>query len=248
MIQHPASVLVRSADRTPRSTFGRTERAVLVIDDHLLFAESLTFALRLQGVSRVLLTDRHLEASQLTEQIRRDDVAVVILDPPMAGDPIGANVIDACRAAHARVLVVTGPRHPELVAEALLAGAEAVMNKARPFDELVRDLVNMIAGADPRPPQRPNLRVALVQRASHRGALESLSLRESQVLGCLMDGRTVDEIAGRASISVATVRSHVHAILAKLEVNSQLAAVAVAHRSGWTADSRRGGAFADHAP
>ena len=219
-----------------------------MIDDHLLFAESLTFALRLQGVSRVLLTDRHLEASQLTEQICRDDVAVVILDPPLAGDRIGADVIDACRAAGARVLVVTGSRHAELAADALLAGAEAVMNKARPFDELVRDLVDMIAGAAPRLPQRPTLRIALVQRAAQWAALESLSPRESQVLGCLMDGRTVDEIAARASISVATVRSHVHAILAKLEVNSQLAAVAVAHRSGWTPGTRPGGALADYAP
>jgi DNA-binding NarL/FixJ family response regulator len=53
-----------------------------------------------------------------------------------------------------------------------------------------------------------------------------------------MEGKTVDEIAVGAALSVATVRSHVHAILTKLGVNCQVAAVATAHRGGWSADWR----------
>ena len=60
-------------------------------------------------------------------------------------------------------------------------------------------------------------------------------MRESEVLGHLMKGRAVREIAGLSVVSEATVRTQVKSILAKLEVSSQLAAVGLAHEIGWQA-------------
>ena len=60
-----------------------------------------------------------------------------------------------------------------------------------------------------------------------------LSARERQVLGSLMSGLTVREIAKAGSVSEGTVRTQVKAILAKLEVGTQLAAVGLAHEVNW---------------
>jgi two-component system, NarL family, nitrate/nitrite response regulator NarL len=49
-----------------------------------------------------------------------------------------------------------------------------------------------------------------------------------------MNGRTASEIADERVVSLATVRSQIRAILLKLDVSSQLAAVAMAHRARWT--------------
>jgi DNA-binding NarL/FixJ family response regulator len=65
------------------------------------------------------------------------------------------------------------------------------------------------------------------------GRLALLTARESQVLGRLMQGRTVHDIATLSVVSEATVRTQVKSILAKLEVSSQLAAVGLAHQVGW---------------
>ena len=62
---------------------------------------------------------------------------------------------------------------------------------------------------------------------------QSGRIRETEVLGHLMKGRAVRQIAERGAVSEATVRTQVKSILAKLEVTSQLAAVGVAHRVGW---------------
>jgi DNA-binding NarL/FixJ family response regulator len=189
----------------------------------------------------------------LAEQIRRDEVGVVVFGLPDADDGVCIPLIEACRAANARVLIIVGSHNLELEASALLAGAEAVFDKAQRFDDLAGDLFQMIVGnaahaqLQPRDWAAPVTEEALAT-APRRRALESLSPRERDVLRCLMDGKTVDEIAGGAALSVATVRSHVHAILTKLGVNCQLAAVAAGHRGGWTADSRlRGSSVAGDA-
>ncbi len=64
---------------------------------------------------------------------------------------------------------------------------------------------------------------------------ERLSRRERQVLSSLMRAQSVREISREAYVSVPTVRSQIRSILVKLEVRSQLAAVVLAYRSGWSA-------------
>ena len=49
----------------------------------------------------------------------------------------------------------------------------------------------------------------------------------------LVRGMSAEEIAADTYVSIATVRSHIRAILQKLGVNSQLAAVAAATKAGW---------------
>lgn len=58
--------------------------------------------------------------------------------------------------------------------------------------------------------------------------LASLTPRERDVLACLADGLSRAEAATRLHLSTNTVRTHVQSILAKLRVNSSVAAVAVA--------------------
>ena len=66
-----------------------------------------------------------------------------------------------------------------------------------------------------------------------QGRLDQLTVREREVLAHLMRGRTVREIATVGVVSEATVRTQVKAILAKLDVTSQIAAVGLAHQVGW---------------
>lgn len=218
------------------------EPTVLVVDDHPLFAQSLAFALRLQNLSTRWLGGRPPHVSDLSDQITQGEVGVVVLGITLADDSVDVALIRACRAADARVLLVVRSLHEGLAARAMLAGAEAVVDKGRPFDELTLDLFRMIVGDDDMPRQPRVIAAADVEKvrrsARRQIELDSLSPREREVLGCLMDGQTVDEIAGMLALSVATVRTHVRAILTKLGVNCQLAAVAAAHRAVRRADSQ----------
>jgi RNA polymerase sigma factor (sigma-70 family) len=65
------------------------------------------------------------------------------------------------------------------------------------------------------------------QRRDVAARMQTLTDREREVLQRLHAGMTVREIADEADVTESTVRSQVKAILRKLEVNSQIAAVAV---------------------
>lgn len=70
-------------------------------------------------------------------------------------------------------------------------------------------------------------RTAETERTRTRSRVDTLSPRERTVLAMLYEGTTVRTIADRLDVSEATVRSQVKAVLRKLSVASQLAAVAV---------------------
>ena len=68
----------------------------------------------------------------------------------------------------------------------------------------------------------------------------TLTEREQVVLAELIEGHCAEDIAKGAFVSISTVRSQIKAILQKLGVNSQLAAVAMARRAGWSLDNPPG--------
>lgn len=62
--------------------------------------------------------------------------------------------------------------------------------------------------------------------------MPDLTPRQREILALLCDGLRAKEIACRLSLSVPTVRNHIHALLGRLGVNSQLAAAAKARELG----------------
>jgi two-component system nitrate/nitrite response regulator NarL len=215
----------------------RRRQRVMIVDDQRLLADSLSLALRLEGLEPVVapVTGRH----DLVELVQRDPPALVLLDLDLGGAlGDGADLVAPCVAAGARVLVLTGTTDQVWIAAALEQGACAAVDKGVPFDELLATVLTAVRGETVlRPSERARL---LDQLRSHRASrrrdlapFQTLTPREQQVLRALSVGLTVPRIAQSWVVSEATVRSQVHAVLRKLDVRSQLEAVAAAVRVGW---------------
>jgi DNA-binding NarL/FixJ family response regulator len=202
--------------------------SVLVVDENPLFGQSLAYALGLQGVS-CSWCDHALTESQ------RQVASVVVAVLPLAESVSESCLVEASRTSGSRVLLVSRVRDGDV--NGVPAGVEAVFDRSQSFDDLVRELYDFIVHDGRRAshahlPWRQRAPIAGVEGRHQR--LDALSRREREVLRALMDGLTADEIARGTGLSIATVRSHVHGVLTKLGVNGQLAAVAAAHRAGWT--------------
>lgn len=219
---------------------GKSSVRVLIVEDHALFAESLELALSLEGydVRRPPSGDQTVTAPQLMQFVLRWRPRVVLLDLDLAGLGDGARLINPIAQSGANVVVVTSSEDEARWGECIRNGARKTLSKTGPLSDIfstVRRITQGLPVLD-RAERERLLQVWLRERGHQRLArehLDRLTRREAQVLGHLMSGRPVREIAQLDIVSEATVRTQVKSVLAKLEVTSQLAAVGLAFELGW---------------
>ena len=125
------------------------------------------------------------------------------------------------------------------------AGASALVDGSEPFDQLFQTVNRLLRNgptpqAERRSPRSFGFTYGVEEPLDpYLQPFTVLTEREQVVLAELMEGHCAEEIANSAFVSISTIRSQIKAILQKLGVNSQLAAVALARRAGWSLDSAR---------
>jgi DNA-binding NarL/FixJ family response regulator len=209
---------------------------VLVVDDHEMFGEALSLLFERERDVELLGRPSSVDRAIDLCRSRPPDVILIDVDMRNAG---GIDGLTRLRRAcpRARVVVLTAPGNPALVANALAAGATGYVPKDRSLDELV-DVVRRAAAGEIVMPSSYLARVFEHLRGRARVgpsdgfAIGRLTGRETEILRALAEGRTTIEIADGLGISPLTVQSHVKSILAKLGVHSKIEAVTLAWRHG----------------
>ena len=215
------------------------EARVVIVDDHQLFAQALEIALNAAGhrAERLALPVTASSGPLISKVLQREpDLVLLDLDLGPHGD--GLSVIEPVARTGTAVVVVTGTEEPGRWASAVMSGARKVLPKTSPLPTVVATVDRLLKGLPVMSrEEREELLEAWVQhRAGHEQVwttFDRLTLRESEVLGLLMQGHTVREVARHSNVAETTVRTQVKSILAKLEVSSQLAAVGLAYQIGW---------------
>lgn len=213
---------------------------VVIVDDHVLFAESLELAFEVEGywVRRVAVPEIGGSTQGYLSSILRlrPNVVLIDLDLGVFGD--GTRLIAPLTQAGVAVVVVTASTDRGRWGECLRYGARKMLAKTSPLNDILATVRRINEGL---PVMSSDERAGLldawhkrrVEQRELTARLELLTAREREVLGHLTLGRTVRDIAVLGFVSEATVRTQVKSILAKLDVSSQLAAVGLAHHVGW---------------
>ncbi len=210
---------------------------VLIVEDHQLLAQSLSYALGAEGF-RVTVAGLETVRS-ITDTFESADAGIVLLDLDLGGNiGDGTALIGPLRERGARVLVVTGSTDRPRLATCLEQGAVGVLPKSTPYDQLVTAVIDVAAGRRvtsdaERYALLAELRAWRTAQRERLAPFERLTSREAQVLAALMQGKSCESIASDWFVSEATVRSQIRGVLTKLDAPSQLAAVALAQRVGW---------------
>ncbi len=214
---------------------------VTVVDDHALFAEALVISLRGQSVDARSVVPEAATTTfpQLGRAIvdSRPHLVLLDLDLGVVGDTM--RLLSTLAAGNVPVVVVTGSADGVRRGEALAMGARAVISKSAPFSQIL-DAVERTRSGLPvmsrmeRDELLSAYRDATESRRELHAKFSLMTRREAEVLGQLMAGQQVTEIARTRFVSESTIRTQVKSILSKLQVSSQLTAVGLAHRIGWT--------------
>lgn len=213
---------------------------VLVVDDHVLFRESLVSMLR-ESFPQLVPIEAASVAEALSALAFQKDVDLILLDLalPDASD-LSAVVRLREAAPEAPLVVLSGTEDREIVGKALDRGALGFVHKSASSREMIHAMERVIAG-DTYVPLAFLATAGLNHtdpcagkpaRTADPASAAGLTPRQMEVLKLLYDGLSNKGIARGLGLSEATVKLHVSAILRALQARNRTQAVLAATRLG----------------
>src|SRR6476620_7230831 len=211
--------------------------SILIVDDHDLVGTSLAVALTAEGFQarRAAAVDR----AGVLKEADTLPPGLALLDLDLGRDKQGRRrdgvelVVPLTERGWCCMVLSAADRNR--VGAALAAGAIAAVPKRAPWPVL---LANVRAALHGRTVMSPETRQELIDSFRVRDAerrdieekLSRLTQREREVLAELARGHRAHAVAEKYVVSLATVRTQIRSVLSKLEVGSQLEAVALYRR------------------
>jgi DNA-binding NarL/FixJ family response regulator len=211
-----------------------TGATIIIADDHPLFRGALR-----QAIAPLLTDAAVVEAGsldELAEKLQRGtDADLILLDLTMPGVQ-GFSGLIFLRAQHpdVPVVIVSATEDPTVIRRAIEFGASGFIPKTLPIERIGEAIRAVLEGGvwvpaeiDLNAPDDKET-TDLVRRVA------TLTPQQVRVLMMLSEGLLNKQIAYELSVSEATVKAHVSAILQKLGVESRTQAVIAASKIGAT--------------
>jgi DNA-binding NarL/FixJ family response regulator len=182
----------------------------------------------IQTFSGFQCISRHASAEDALRELPRQSPDVILMDinlPGLSGIECVRRLKDAL--PNANILMLTVYEESEKIFDSLKAGANGYLLKRTPQKELMEAIAHVHAGGSPMSGLIARKVVQYFkQSATTSSELETLSVREREILERLGEGEPYKTIADALRLSIDTVRMHVRGIYRKLHVHSRGEAVA----------------------
>lgn len=197
---------------------------IVLADDHPVVRDGLAAMINQQTDMEVVAeAGDGEEAITLFEQYKPDVMVLDLRMPKRDGVAVVQHVLQM--NPKARILIITTYDGDEDIFQCLSQGAKGYLLKDAPRTEIL-SAIRAVSE------DRPYTSSTVAAKALQRMAKPSLTQREFAVLQLVAEGRSNKDIARRLSITEGTAKTHVKAILTKLDAISRTEAVAVAHKRG----------------
>ncbi|WDR07487.1 response regulator transcription factor [Devosia rhodophyticola] len=205
-----------------------TRRRIIIVDDHPLFRAALKQTLA--GGDATILVEEAGDLAELNKALEAErDCDLVLLDLNMPGVR-GFSGLLLLRAQYPDipVMIISAVEEDTVVRRAFELGAAGYLHKSVGPTEIRRSIETVLSG-EVFVPEGVSVGSDDDQSALMR-RLATLTPQQVRVLMMLSDGLMNKQIAYELTISEATVKAHVSAILQKLDVDSRTQAVIAAAR------------------
>jgi DNA-binding NarL/FixJ family response regulator len=203
---------------------------VVIVDDHRMFAESLSRLLSDEpGITVLGVASNVREA---TEMVAAHSPHVLLLDYQLP-DGDGVSLTAEVKRTHPTTMVVmlTGSTEDRVLLGAIDAGCSGFLTKDRAAIEVAEAVRGAAAGEALISPALLGRLLPKLKR-TYRSIGSDLTDRERTTLMYLAQGWPNKAIATEMNLSLNTVRNYVQSLLTKLGAHSKLEAVSTAVREG----------------
>ncbi len=204
--------------------------SIAIVEDLDEVRDGLKNFLALSQDFKVL--DTFKTAEQALDDIPKLQPDIVIMDISLPG----MNGIECIRQVKGKspstqFMMFTVYENDEKVFEALKAGAAGYLLKNTGLIQLIESLKELYNGGSPMSANIARKLVTVFREQQNESVpVDILSNRENNILQLLSRGLLYKEIAEQLSISVSTVRQHIHHIYEKLHVQNRTEAINKAYR------------------
>jgi DNA-binding NarL/FixJ family response regulator len=195
-----------------------------IVEDNSALRESL--GVLIQGASGFSFCGGYPNAEVALKKIPFDWPDVILMDinlPKMSGIELVAKLKEM--RPQLQILMLTAYEDDEQIFNSLMAGANGYLLKETPPSEILDAVLDVQRGGAPMSNSIARKVVHHFQQKKPKNETENLSKRELEILTHLAKGYQCKEIADLLTISVMTVRNHLHNIYEKLHVRTRTEAV-----------------------
>jgi len=205
---------------------------VLLADDHSIVRAGLRRIIEESGDMEVMAEAS--DGREAIEQIHKQLPDVAVVDISMPGLD-GLEVVSQLGAHYPQlpILILTMHEEGQYVVRAIEAGAMGYITKQSAPEQLVKAIRKVHGGSRYVTDEAAEaLALRIAKGAQGQSSLDSLSMRELQVLRRLAMGHTNREIARAYHISIKTVDTYRSRLLKKLDLrnNAELSRFAIQNR------------------
>jgi DNA-binding NarL/FixJ family response regulator len=145
----------------------------------------------------------------------------------------GMQLLESAGVGEPRVVILTQSDSEAKICRALELGVRGYLLLGCSLQELINALRSVSAGGSALGP-------LVASRMADWMKRQALTRREEDILRQVMLGLSNKEIARKLTLAVGTVKTHVKAVLVKLDARSRTEAVAIAQRRGILREEREG--------
>lgn len=212
---------------------------IVIADDHTIFRLGISSLLRASNQVEIVgeASDGRMAIKQALE--KQPDIILMDLNMPVIGGLEALRQIRK-RAPQIKVIVLSAYDDEEYVAQVVQNGANGFLFKGMSMDELLDAIKSVYGGhsffpgsaskilpEQNRKSSTPTSPMTQVQRLK-----EQLTLRETEILRLIAQGRSHKQIAETLHISVRTVDTHRNNIIKKLDIHDAASLVKYAIQNG----------------
>jgi DNA-binding NarL/FixJ family response regulator len=193
-----------------------------LVDDHPIVLSGLDAAIgTIPGLEVVA---RGINLAEARSILGRTDIDVMLLDVRLP-DGNGIELLTAPeRGERPAIIFLSSFRNRQYVAAAIRFGAQGFLLKSTPLPELV-DAISRVANG--------GSTFSAEQLREAQNGFVSLTVREREILGLMLEGKSNDEIAVRLGVSRKTVEVHLTRLYGRFGAMGRVELALRVDHEGW---------------